>query len=232
MAKEAKATLSRERKESEIERKLKKKEINSKQASEERLFIEREYQLEFSREDQAVLDVVKRKHTVKVHVHKEDDVIYLIELRKRYGMKVTAEHTGDVFHSDIFRLLAREEIPITYGPLGSLGYKVELLHAYYQNAKLLMESGAYFGLMSDHPVIHVSGLRESLKFFLIQGMSAVEAISLLTLKNATLLGLEEQLGTVEVGKLASMLVWDGDPLHLSSFPRTVIGEGAVLRGVI
>lgn len=230
LARAARAELAREKKESEVERKLKKKEIDKKQAAAERDFIAREYDLEFSREDQAFLDVLKRKKTVKIHVHKEDDVIYLLELRRRYNMRVTAEHTGDVFHTEIFRMLADEGVPITYGPLGGLGYKVELMHAYYQNAKLLMDSGAFFGLMSDHPVIHVSGLRESLKFFLIHGMPAAEAISLLTYRNAKMLGLEKELGSIAPGMRASVLVWDGDPLHLASFPRTVIGEGSVLRG--
>lgn len=193
-------------------------------------FIQAEYENEFTEEDNALLEVLEARKPVKVHVHKEDDVLYLIELAKKYKLKVTAEHTGDVFHQEIFEMLADANIPIVYGPLGSLSYKTELQHAYYQNTKLLMQSGAEYGLMSDHPVVHVTCFRDSLKFFLIQGMSEEEAISLITYKNAKILGIDQKLGTVQKGKTASLLVWDNNPLHLGAFPRVVIGEGRVLRG--
>ena len=162
-------------------------------------------------------------------MHKDDDVLYLIKLVKKYHLNVTADHTGDVFNKEIFDELAKNKIPIVYGPLGSVGYKVELKHAYYQNAGLLMKSKAFYGLMTDHPVIQTTALRDSLKFFMIQGMSEEDAISLITYKNAKILGIDDILGTIEKGKLASIIVWDKNPLHLGAFPTLILGEGKVLR---
>ncbi len=162
-------------------------------------------------------------------MHKEDDILYLIEFAKKYGIKVTAEHTCDVFHKEIFDELGKAEIPIVYGPLGSVAYKVELKHAYYQNAGLLMRSSAFYGLMTDHPFIWSPSLRDSLKFFLIQGMSPEVAISMITWKNAKILGLDDTLGTVEQGKTASLIVWNKDPLNLGSFPGMVMAEGKIIR---
>ncbi len=62
-----------------------------------------------------------------------------------------------------------------------------------------MESSADYGLMSDHPVIHVTCFRDSLKYFLIHGMSDEEAISLITYKNARILGIDDKLGSIEKG---------------------------------
>ncbi len=136
---------------------LSKDKVEKKYSTEEVAFqtaiIEKEYSFTFTPMDNAVLELLSGKKTAKVHVHKEDDVLYLIEFSKKYNIKVTAEHTGDVFHKEIFNELADAEIPIVYGPLGSVGYKVELKHAYYQNAVLLMKSKAFYGLMTDHPVI-------------------------------------------------------------------------------
>jgi imidazolonepropionase-like amidohydrolase len=83
--------------------------------------------------------------------------------------------------------------------------------------------------MTDHPVIHTIALRDSLKFFLIQGMKPEEAISLITYKNAHILGLQETLGSIEAGKVASLVVWNQDPLNLGAFPVLVMAEGEVLR---
>jgi imidazolonepropionase-like amidohydrolase len=207
----------------------KEKKFSKKEQDFQKKAIEEEYLHTFKPAEKAVIELLDGKKTAKVHVHKEDDVLYLIELVSKYGIKATADHTGDVFHVEVFNDLANANIPIVYGPLGSVGYKVELKHAYYQNAGLLMKSRAFYGLMTDHPVIWAPALRDSLKFFLIAGMSPEEAISLITFKNAKILGIDDQLGSVEAGRTASLLVWDRHPLGLAAFPKMVMAEGKVIR---
>lgn len=224
-----KQKVAKQKKLNSLEKKLKDKKINKTEYKEEKELIEREYDYQFDSDEKALLEILSGEKVVKVHVHKEDDVHYLIYLVKKYNLNVTADHTGDVWNKKIFDQLAENNIPIVYGPLGSVGYKVELKHAYYQNAKLLMESKAFYGLMTDHPVIHTIALRDSLKFFLIQGMKPEEAISLITYKNAHILGLQETLGSIEAGKVASLVVWNQDPLNLGAFPVLVMAEGEVLR---
>jgi imidazolonepropionase-like amidohydrolase len=185
--------------------------------------------MEFDCEERAILELLEGRKTAKVHVHKEDDVLYLIGLAKKYGLKVTADHLGDVHHKEIFDELAANGIPVVYGPLGSLPYKVELKNESYKNTGLLIRSRANYGLMTDHPVITTPALRDSLKFFLIFGMKEEEAISIITLKNAAILGIDDILGSVEPGKMASLTVWDKNPLHMGAYPRCVMAEGKVLR---
>lgn len=225
LAKEEKAAVARQRKELELARKkLKRGEI-----SVESRLADRERSLELNGEDRALLELLKGKRPVKVHVHKEDDVFYLLHLVKKYKIRVSAEHCGDVFHKEVFEALRDAGVPVVFGPVGSHAYKVELRHAYYQNAKLLMESGATFGLMTDHPVIHASLLRDSLRYFLMYGMSTEEALEVISGRNADLVGIGDRVGRVEKGMLASLLVWDRDPLHLGAYPRVVVAEGKVLR---
>lgn len=231
LLKKEKAEFQKEKKLNELIKKKNGKEngIAEGEFEFEKKIIEREFELEFSSEEKALLEILSGEKTVKVHVHKEDDVLYLIHLIKKYNIKATAEHLGDVFRKDAFDMLAKYNIPVVYGPLGSLDYKVELKNGRYQNAALLMKSEAFYGLMSDHPVILSTSLKDSLKFFLIQGMSEEEAISIITYKNAKILQIGDILGTIEKGKLASLIVWDRNPLHLAAFPILVLAEGKVLR---
>lgn len=226
--KREKGEIGKIRKIRELERKLAKKEIEAKDIELEKELIERETSLEFSPVEKALLELLSGKYVAKVHVHKEDDVSYLIHLKEKYGIKVTADHTMDVWHQEVYEKLAAAEIPVVFGPIGPVGYKVELKHAFYQNTRLIMDSGAQFGLMTDHPVVHTCALRDSLKFFLIQGMSKAEAIGLITYQNARILEIDDILGSIEPGKLASLVVWDKDPLDLAAFPKLVMAEGAVL----
>jgi imidazolonepropionase-like amidohydrolase len=228
--KEKKAALEREKKLIELGAKDKEGKLTADEKTKSAKLIEEEYALAFSGEEQAILELLRGEKTAKVHVHKEDDILYLIELVRKYKLKVTADHACDVFHKEIFDKLAAHDIKVVYGPIGSLDYKVELKHASYKNVQALMNSKVFYGLMTDHPVILTTNLRDSLKYFLIQGMSETEAISLITHRNARILEIDAELGTLEEGKLASLVVWNKDPLHLGAFPRTVIAEGRVVRG--
>lgn len=231
LLKRRKAELAREKKLKELDIKVRsgEKKVNRDDIEFEKKAIEREFTMEFDCEEKALLELLEGHKTAKVHVHKEDDVLFLISLAKRYGLKVTADHLGDVHHREIFDELAANGIPVVYGPLGSLPYKVELKNESYRHAELLMKSRAQYGLMTDHPVILTPALRDSLKFFLIFGMKEEEAISLITLKNAAILGIDDVLGSLEPGKLASLTVWDKNPLQLAAYPRMVMAEGKVLR---
>ncbi|MBS3740812.1 MAG: amidohydrolase family protein [Candidatus Cloacimonetes bacterium] len=229
LIKKEKAKLKKKKELFGLKEKFEQDKITPEQFEEHKQVIQSEYEFNFSSVEKALFQLMQGEKTAKVHVHKEDDVLYLVDLVKKYNLKVTADHTGDVFHKEIFDVLGDNDIPIVYGPLGSLAYKVELKHAYYQNTKLLMESNAFYGLMTDHPVIQSPSLRDSLKFFLIQGMSDTDAISIITYKNAKILGIEDEYGTVEADKKASIVVWDKNPLRLSAFPKLVMGEGKILR---
>jgi imidazolonepropionase-like amidohydrolase len=58
-------------------------------------------------------------------------------------------------------------------------------------------------------------------------MSKAEAIGLITKENADIIGAQE-MGSIEKGKWASMVVWNRDPFSLDSYPIQVIGEGKVV----
>jgi imidazolonepropionase-like amidohydrolase len=107
-------------------------------------------------------------------------------------------------------------------------YKVELKHENWRNIRHLISSGVNFGLMTDHPVVLARQLHLQTRWFIRAGLSKQQAIELITLKNARILGLTPILGTLEKGKWASFVCWNGDPFDLASFPEAVYGEGQLL----
>ncbi|MCG8614920.1 MAG: amidohydrolase family protein, partial [Desulfobacterales bacterium] len=191
--------------------------------------IRRAYELALTEEQWAVYRFLQGEKAAKVHVHKADDALFLADLKRTYPVRVSAEHCCDIFETEIFNELADLGILVAYGPLGSFDYKVELKNSSYKHIGALMASRSRFGLMTDHPVILANHLRLSLTYFLIRGMSPARAIGLITRENARVAGIDDVLGTVEPGKLASLIVWDKDPLHLSAHPVAIIAEGRVVR---
>jgi len=227
LRKKEKFEIEERKYEKELKKKVEKKELTKKEMKEELELFRKKQSLEYSDEERLLLQLLSGEKTAKVHVHKEDDVLYLVSLVEKYGVKVTADHTCDIFREEPFVELKKKKIPVVYGPISSFAYKVELKHASYHNVKPLLNSGVFFGVMTDHPVVLQYNLFHELKHFLRYGMSREEAISLITGRNAEILGVSDVLGSVEEGKWASLVVWNRDPFELDSFPVLVLGEGEV-----
>ena len=176
-----------------------------------------------------LFSVIKGEEVLRVHVHKADDIAGLMMLRREFNLRVVIEHACDVHTRETFEKIKREGIPIVYGPVDAFAYKTELKHEYWRNVKYLIEVKPFFGLMSDHPVVLQRNLYLQLRFFRRFGMSRDECISLITYNNAKILGIDNVVGSLEPGKWASFVVWNGDPFSLESYPILVVGEGKVLH---
>ena len=212
----------------ELERKLKKGEVTEDEFDELKRDIVEKYDLEYELHEKAILEILNREKVLKTHVHKEDDALFLSELVKSFNLKATADHLSDVYRVEIFKKIWDTGIPIVYGPLGGLAYKTELKHESYKNVKALLESGAKFSLMTDHPVVLVRDLFLQLRYFLFYGLPKEKAISIITKNAAEILEVSNILGTIEPGKLASLVVWSEDPFYLGAKPIAVIAEGKVV----
>jgi imidazolonepropionase-like amidohydrolase len=115
-------------------------------------------------------------------------------------------------------------IPIVYGPMDSFPYKVELKHESWKNVEKLLDSKAKFFIMSDHPVILQRNMFYTLRHLLRFGLSKADAISKITREAAEIIGIQN-IGQIKPGFKASLVVWNGDPFLLSSYPTLVIAEG-------
>jgi imidazolonepropionase-like amidohydrolase len=202
--------------------------VRQKQEKLKRLPADKAAEVEFSYEEEVFRALLDGQERLRVHVHKNDDIAALLRIVDEFGILVTVEHSCDVHEDGIYRELARREIPVVYGPLDSFAYKVELKNENWRNLRHLIDSGVRFGLMTDHPVILQRNLLLTLRWFLRHGYTRQQAIELVTRRNAEVIGVDDLLGSIEEGKLASFVVWNGDPFALSSFPVAVYGEGRLL----
>ncbi len=185
-------------------------------------------EIEFSIEEKVIRDILRKKHILRVHVHKIDDIALLLRIVDEYKIKVSVEHASDVHEPEIFRELKKRKIPVVYGPYGSIAYKVELKHESYRNIKHIIDEKVQFGLMTDHPVTLTEQLFLQTKWFVRYGLSKQEAVELVSRKNAEILGLDNILGSLVKGKWASFTCWNGDPFDFTQYPVAVYGEGKLL----
>jgi imidazolonepropionase-like amidohydrolase len=184
--------------------------------------------VKYSAEETVLRQLLQREQRLRVHVHKADDIAALLRLVDDFGLDVTVEHTCDIHQPGIFEELRDRGIPVVYGPMDSLAYKVELKHENWTNIRHLIDSGVQFGLMTDHPVILQRNLLLTLRWFLRAGLTKQQALEIITRSNAEILGIDDLLGTLEPGKWASFLCWNGDPFSLESYPVAIYAEGRLI----
>ena len=185
-------------------------------------------EITFTSSENIFRQVLTGKLVLRIHIHKIDDIAAILRLVDEYKLKITVEHACDVHRPEIFDQLKKRKIAVTYGPVDAFAYKVELKHESWRNIKHLIASGVYYGLMTDHPVIPARTLFLQTRWFTRAGLSKQQAIELVSLKNAKLIGIDKVLGSIQKGKWASFTCWNGDPFDLTSYPLAVYGEGKLL----
>ncbi len=173
------------------------------------------------------IEILKGKVPLMVHVHKEDDIIVLMKLAEEFGIRAVINHACDVHTRELWKKIKSRGFDVIYGPVDSFSYKVELKHETWRNMKYLVEVEPRFALMTDHPVVLQRNLFLQLRFFRRFGMSREKAISLITGNAADIIG-ADGIGKIKRGNLASLIVWNGDPFSLDSYPIMSIGEGKIV----
>jgi imidazolonepropionase-like amidohydrolase len=182
----------------------------------------------FSAEEKVLRDLLGRRLRLRAHVHKIDDIAALLRLVDDFKIDVTVDHAGDVHRPETFLELKKRKIPVVYGPIDSFAYKVELKHEDWRNVRHLLVSRVKFGLMTDHPVTLARQLLLQTRWFMRAGLSRQQAIELISRHNAQIIGIDALIGTLQKGKWASFVCWNGDPFDLTSYPVAVYGEGELL----
>ena len=185
-------------------------------------------EIAFSAEDRVFQQLLNGKEIVRAHVHKTDDIALILRLVDDFKLKICVEHAMDVEQPEILEALRKRKISLVYGPLDAFPYKVELKHYDWRNIRHVLKAKVQFGLMSDHPVTPASSLFIQTRWFTRAGLSKQDAMEIICRKNAQILGLDKILGTLEKGKWASFVCWNGDPFDFTNYPVAVYGEGALL----
>ena len=105
------------------------------------------------------------------------------------------------------------------------GYKVEAYEAIPYNAALMTERGVVVSINSDsgEEMRHLN--QEAAKAIKWGGLSEVEALALVTLNPAKQLLIDDRVGSIEVGKDADLVIYDGNPLEVRSVPQKTFIDG-------
>ena len=123
-------------------------------------------------------------------------------------------------------MLAEKGIPVLIGPLLTSRSKVEVRNRSTANPGRLARAGVEISIITDHPVIPINFLVHQATFAVKAGLDRETALRSITINPAKVLGLDDRIGSLEVGKLGDLVIWSGDPLDVMQRALRVFIAGA------
>jgi adenine deaminase len=106
-------------------------------------------------------------------------------------------------------------------------YKMEAYDAIPYNAALMAERGVVVSINSDDAQEARQLNIEAAKAMKYGGMSANDALKLITLNPAIQLGIDSRVGSIDVGKDADLVIYNRDPLSVYAVAQKTLIDGQV-----
>jgi imidazolonepropionase-like amidohydrolase len=172
-----------------------------------------------------LVEVLEGKRYVHAHSYRADEIVMLIKVAKEFGFQVrTFQHVLEGYK-------VADELAAA-GSGGSTfsdwwAYKMEAYDAIPYNAALMTQRGVVVSINSDdaEEARHLN--QEAAKSMKYGGLSADEALKLITLNPAIQLGIDKRVGTIDAGKDADLAIFNHDPLSVYAVVQKTLIDGQV-----
>jgi imidazolonepropionase-like amidohydrolase len=172
-----------------------------------------------------LVEVLEGKRFIHSHCYRADEILMLIHLAEEFGFKVrTFQHTleGYKVAKEIARHGAGASIFVD-----NWGYKIEAYDAIPYNAAILTRAGVNVSINSDSDERARRLNIEAAKTMKYGELTEEEALKTITINPAWQLGIQERVGSIDVGKDADVVIWNGHPLSVYSRVETTFIDGEI-----
>ena len=177
---------------------------------------------------EALVAVLNRELPWRQHCHRADDIATALRVADEFGYDLVIDHGTEAYL--IADVIAERGIPVLIGPLFTSRSKVELRNRSLANPGLLAAAGVEISIITDHPVVPIHFLVHQATLAVKEGLARDVALRALTINPARVLGVQDRVGSLEVGKLGDVVLWSGDPLDVMQRALQVfIAGGLVYR---
>jgi imidazolonepropionase-like amidohydrolase len=172
---------------------------------------------------EALADVLRGKLYVQIHCYRADEFLTEEALAKEYGYKIRA------FHHALEMYKVGDQIAPTGTAIATFadwwGYKDEAWDAIPWNAVMSMREGIRVALKSDSNDYVRRLNQEAGKMVHYGGATEDEAIAMITLNPAWIIGVDDHTGSIDKGKDADLVIWNMDPLSTYARAEKVYIDG-------
>ena len=178
--------------------------------------VRRDLQLE------AILEVVKGDRLAYVHAYRQDEMLMMLRVAEDFGFTVGTFEHGLEAYKIADELREHGAAAVVWSDWAA--FKVESYDGILHNAKLLNDVGVLTTLHSDNTQLSSRMNWEAAKT-MRTGVSEIDAMNFITLNPAKVMGIDHRTGSLEPGKDADFVIWNGHPMSTFSTPNQTWVDG-------
>ncbi|UCE20944.1 MAG: amidohydrolase family protein, partial [Candidatus Aminicenantes bacterium] len=180
-------------------------------------------------EMEALVPVVTGKVPVIFITTDEVMIRNALEIIKEYKLKgIIRASSGILKYAD---RIAKENIPVIWAGTSAIPQRWEPFDLNYHTAAVLAEKGILFAFDPGGwgpGNRNVRDMPTPASISVAHGLSEKKALEALTINPARILGMESEVGSLEAGKTANVVIWTGSPIQGRSRVETVIIRGKLI----
>ena len=172
-----------------------------------------------------LVEVLEGKRYVHAHSYRSDEIFMLIRLADEFGFKVkTFQHVLEGYK--VAKEIAQHGAGAsTFADFW--GYKIEAYDAIPYNAAIMTRAGVVVSMNSDSDERARRLNIEAAKAMRYGDLTEEEALKLVTINPAIQLGIQDRVGSIEVGKDADLAIWNAHPLSVYARVDMTLIDGEV-----
>lgn len=171
---------------------------------------------------EALADVLRGRLLVQIHCYRADEFLTELAIAREFGYRIRAFHHA-VEAYKVAREIAAEGVAIATWP-DWWGFKLEAWDGIPWGPRLAHEQGVRVALKSDSNDVTRRLNLEAAKV-VRTGVPEEEALKMITIHPAWIVGVDDRVGSIEVGKDADLVIWSGHPLSTYSTVEQVYIDG-------
>ena len=174
----------------------------------------------------AIKRVLNNEIPLVISINRASDIITMIDFAKNQNIKLVIMGASEGWM--VAKQLAESKIPVILEPINNLPTSFDRLGSRLENAALLNNAGVKILISYDEWETHNAYLsRQGAGIAVSYGLPWYEAINALTKNVSDTFNIPNR-GTLTIGHEADLIVWDADPLEVTSFPEQIYISGRLM----
>ncbi|MGD9679094.1 MAG: amidohydrolase [Vulcanibacillus sp.] len=170
--------------------------------------------------------VLRKEIPFRAHAHRADDIITAMRIAEEFDVNLTLEHCTE--GHKIADIISSKGYSATVGPTLSSRSKIELAEKGWNTLVDLDKAGVPISIITDHPVVPIEFIIICAAIAVREGLDEKTAWEAITINPAKHMGIENKVGSIDVGKDADIVIWSGNPFDYLTLVEMTIINGKIV----
>jgi imidazolonepropionase-like amidohydrolase len=182
----------------------------------------REYSV--SRTDlDALISVLDGNRSIVFNANRASDIEVIIGLASEFNLRAIVVGGAEAWM--LADELAAANVSVIIDGIANLPGNFDRINARLESGAILAAAGVRVAFGAGAQTHQARNITQSAGNAVANGMDWDDALAAITLAPAQMYGIDSEVGSIEAGKAADLVIWGADPLELSSYPEQVLING-------